>query len=84
MSYRRECRGIFCEAKNHTFGFLAFAGALLALAGGALILSAFFGLGVAAILGQVIFVLLVFSGVTLLLITAIAQDLTHRKGNRAD
>lgn len=82
MLYRKENWGIFFEAKNHTVGFLAFATILLTLAGAALLTSAFLGWGLFAILGQALFVVLVFSGVTLILITAIAQDLRFGKGSR--
>lgn len=70
--------GVFFGARRHTFGCVISAALLLGLASLGLMLAAFMGLGDLALLGQILFVIFVFASVTLLLITAIAQDIRFR------
>lgn len=66
------------EAKRHSVGMVVMAAALLGMASLSLLVSSLFGSATAILTGQVLFVVFVFSAVTVLVITAIAQDIRKR------
>lgn len=70
------------EAKRHSVGYVISAAVLLGLASLSLLASSMWPSGSALFLGQILFVVFVFAAVTLLVITAIAQDI--RKNRRED
>lgn len=73
-------KDLFREAKKHSVGYVISAAVLLALASLSLLASSLWPSGSALVLGQILFVTFVFGAVTLLVITAIAQDIRRKKG----
>lgn len=69
----------FLEAKRHSVGYVISAAVLLGLASISLLASSFWPSGNALFIGQILFVTFVFAAVTLLVITAIAQDIRKRR-----
>lgn len=72
-------KDLFKDAKQHSFGMVMSAAALLALASLSLLVTSLFASSTAMVVGQVLFVVLVFAAVTLLVVTAISQDIRRRK-----
>jgi hypothetical protein len=70
------------EAKRHSVGYVISAAVLLGMASLSLLASSLWPSVSALFLGQILFVVFVFAAVTLLVMTAIAQDI--RKTGRND
>lgn len=67
------------EAKRHSVGMVIVAAGLLALASLSLLVTSWFASSTSIFVGQILFVVFVFSAVTVLVITAIAQDIRKRR-----
>ncbi len=72
-------KDLFKEAKRHSVGMVILAAGLLTLASLSLLATSLFASSTSILVGQILFVVLVFSAVTLLVITAIAQDIRKRR-----
>ncbi len=72
-------KDLFKDAKKHSVGMVVLAAGLLALASLSLLVTSLFASPTAILLGQVLFVVFVFSAVTVLVVTAIAQDIRKRR-----
>jgi len=72
-------KDLFRDAKNHSVGYVISAAILLALASFSLLASSLWPSGSALLIGQILFVAFVFAAVTLLVITAIAQDIRKKR-----
>lgn len=75
-------KNLFSDARHHSVGYVIFAAILLGCASLSLLVSSIWPSGTAMMMGQILFVGFVFAAVTLLVITAIAQDI--RKPRRND
>lgn len=74
-----KSKNMFSDAKRHSSRMVAAAAILLLLASASLLTSSFWASHRALVVGQVLFVIFVFSAVTVLVVTAIAQDIRGRK-----
>lgn len=72
-------KDLFKDAKRHSVGMVVLAATLLALASVSLLVSSLFASSTVIMIGQVMFVVFVFTAVTVLVITAIAQDIRRRR-----
>lgn len=79
MSTATFDKDLFKDAKKHSVGMVVLAAGLLALASLSLLVTSLFASPTAILLGQVLFVVFVFSAVTVLVVTAIAQDIRKRR-----
>jgi hypothetical protein len=74
-----KSKNMFSDAKRYSGKMVAMAVILLLLASGSLLGSTLWASHRAFMVGQVFFVTFVFSAVTVLVVTAIAQDIRGRK-----
>lgn len=74
-------RDLFKDAKRHSIGMVVLAAGLLALASLSLLVTSLLASSTAIVVGQVLFVVFVFSAVTVLVVTAIAQDIRKRRSS---
>lgn len=72
-------KDLFKDAKRHSIGMVVLAAGLLALASISLLVTSLLASSTAIVVGQVLFVVFVFSAVTVLVVTAIAQDIRKRR-----
>lgn len=72
-------KNFFLEAKRNSARMVLSAAILLALASASLFSSSLFPSTTAFFVGQILFVILVFSAVCILVVTAIAQDVHHQR-----
>ncbi len=72
-------KDLFRDAKRHSVGMVITAALLLGLASVSLLASSLWPAGNALLIGQILFVFFVFAAVTLLVITAIAQDIRRKR-----
>ncbi len=72
-------KDLFKDAKRHSVGMVVIAAGLLALASLSLLVTSLFASSAIMFVGQVLFVVLVFSAVTVLVVTAISQDIRKRR-----
>ncbi len=80
MSTMTFDKDMFRDAKRHSTGMVIAAALLLGLASVSLLASSLWPAGAAMLVGQILFVAFVFAAVTLLVITAIAQDIRKKRG----
>lgn len=72
-------KDLFRDARHHSVSYVISAAILLALASFSLLVSSLWPSGTALLVGQILFVAFVFAAVTLLVITAIAQDIRKKR-----
>lgn len=72
-------KDLFKDAKRHSTGMVIAAALLLGLASVSLLASSLWPSGSALMVGQILFVIFVFAAVTLLVITAISQDIRKKR-----
>lgn len=74
-----KSKNLFSDAKRHSGKMVAMAVVLLLLASASLLGASFWASHRAFMVGQIFFVTFVFAAVTVLVVTAISQDIRGRK-----